>query len=757
MSEANVPSPPSLEVLHAHTYEYAALGVVVVSPQRRFIAANRHFCTMVGYEETELLGKSFRDITYPDDYGVGSDLFESVARGDEPGPIHFEKRYVRADGETLWVSLSMSAIRNDDGEIRCFLAQITDISESKALISELREQTWLLGKSQEVTNVGHWQLNAKTMDVIGSDQLFEIFEIGRDDATLESFVAVVHPEDREYDVAHIQRGLDEGKSWDIEHRLLCRSGEIKHVRAAGEATLNDDGSVRHLFGTIQDITKQHEAAEAVRAGEQRLRTILDATVDSLVTIDREGSILEVNRAATELFGYAAVEMVGHPVSMLMAEPDASRHQSYVEKYAETGVSTVIGTSREVDAVSQDGTTIPIRLRVREAEYAGRPVFIGTIQDLREQKELESRLAQAQKMEAIGRLAGGVAHDFNNLLTVIRGRTDLLLRQLTDPALTTGVKQISQAADHATALTQQLLAFSRRQVLQPTVSDLSVIVSQMRDMVGRLVPEDIRFVAALDPQLDKVRVDQTQIAQVILNLVANAKDAMPTGGTLTIETGNVKLTEEFAHRNPGAAVGPFVRLTVRDTGTGMSEGTGLGLATVYGIVKQSAGFILVHSQEGHGTEFSVYFPRADVDEEVAPDTPGTHRTEGPDHAETRGATILLVEDDADVRSLTRDLLTLGGHQVLEAETCAHAIEICRARNGQIDLLITDVVMPTMSGPQLAEQLRSVYADIKILFVSGYMDESLRRHRALVPGTRLLAKPFTFEELDSHVRQALSGTD
>jgi signal transduction histidine kinase/ActR/RegA family two-component response regulator len=379
---------------------------------------------------------------------------------------------------------------------------------------------------------------------------------------------------------------------------------------------------------------------------------------------------------------------------------------------------------------------------------------------------EEQLRQWQRVEAIGRLAGGVAHDFNNLLMTILGCSELLLRDFdsADPRREE-VEEIRRAAQRATSLTHQLLAFGRRQVLQPRVLDLNEIVENMNRMLRRMIGEDIQFLTILTPGLWPVRVDPGQIEQVVMNLVVNARDAMPEGGRLTIETANMNLDEEYARRHIAVKPGPFVMLAVTDTGCGMDaetrshlfepffttkekgKGTGLGLSTVYGIIKQSGGNIWAYSEVGEGSTFKVYLPRAEEPaEDYKPKEIASEVAKGSE-------TILLVEDEEAVRNMISRVLQGSGYTVLEAGQGKEALEACRKHPGPIHLMVTDVIMPQMSGRELAERMAVIRPEMKVLFMSGYPDNAIVHHGVLDPGTAFLQKPFTLTALENKVREVL----
>ncbi|MDA8121487.1 MAG: ATP-binding protein, partial [Deltaproteobacteria bacterium] len=395
-------------------------------------------------------------------------------------------------------------------------------------------------------------------------------------------------------------------------------------------------------------------------------------------------------------------------------------------------------------------------------------YVGVLRDTTREHQLSEQLRQSQKMEAIGTLAGGVAHDFNNLLTVIEGYSDLLLSRLGEGnPLAAEVREIRKASDSASALTRQLLAFSRMQVFQPKVIDLNGLVTNVRKMLGRLIGENIDLVTVAGADLGRVKVDASQVEQVLMNLVVNARDAMPDGGRITIETSNVTLDESFAGKQVVFRPGPYVMLTVADTGTGMNQetmsrifepffttketgkGTGLGLATVYGIVKQSGGYIWVYSEPGHGTTFKIHLPRVDEQpEEEAPRPQVPARSSGSE-------TVLVVEDTDMVKNLVREILVNSGYTVLEASDGNEALALCERRKEPIHLLVTDMMMPGMSGTELAKAVSSIRPGTKVLYMSGYTEYGSADNPGLPGGSFFIQKPFSVAGLARKVREVLES--
>ena len=506
----------------------------------------------------------------------------------------------------------------------------------------------------------------------------------------------------------------------------------------------------------------------LQASEGRLAAIVRAALDGHVTMDDSGTIVTWNPQAETIFGWPASEVIGRHVADVIVPPlQRDAHRRGLQHFLKSGEGPILNRRLELVAVKRDGTEVAVELAVAPIRLGKSWIFSAFIRDISERNQLEQQLRQAQKMEAVGRLAGGIAHDFNNLLTAIFGYADLLAEDLPpDSAARADVTEIRTAATRASALTRQLLAFSRQQVLQPVVLNLNDVVGDLQNMLQRMLGEDVELQAHFAADLGNTRADQGQLEQVLLNLAVNARDAMPTGGKLTIETANVELDEHYAQAHRPVVSGRYVMVAVSDTGVGIDpatqarifepffttkepgKGTGLGLATAYGIVKQSGGYIWVYSELGRGATFKIYLPRVD-----APTTVVAAPQELATVAGTE--TVLLAEDDPLLLPLARDVLKRLGYTVLEARTAADAVAVAQAHSGIIHLLVSDVVMPGESGLQLARRLLEVRPTLRVLYISGYSDEAIVRHGLLDPGTTFLQKPFSPAVLARKVRELLDA--
>lgn len=537
---------------------------------------------------------------------------------------------------------------------------------------------------------------------------------------------------------------------------------MKAVGGRREGDVHGQGSVVELV----DVSARRRAETELRKTSELVRTLVDVSPLAIVIEDRAGCIRLWNGAAERLFGWTAAEIAGRPNPTIPARSAVEREnlRSRVLKgEAFTGLESERVT-RSGRIINASITTAPLQHQESDGTH-----LMEVVSDITEQQQLESQLRQAQKMEAVGRLAGGIAHDFNNLLTVITGHAEMLLdtpQHDADDALRAEIGQIREAGQRAAALTHQLLAFSRAQVLQPTVINLGDAVAEMVPMLRRLIGEDIDVTFKPGADLQAIKADPAQVGQVIMNLALNARDAMPAGGRLTLETSNVELDEAYGRTHMPVVPGPYVMLAVSDNGVGMDRetqarvfepffttkekghGTGLGLATVYGIVRQSWGYIWVYSEPSHGTSFKVYLPS--ISQPVVAD--GQRRLR---RAPQVGGseTILVVEDEGMIRQLVRQVLTRLGYQVIDARNGEEAITVARQHPGPIDLMLTDLVMPGMSTLELASGFGELRPHARILFMSGYTDHAAVRNSLLNPDRAFLQKPFAPNRLAHKVREVL----
>jgi PAS domain S-box-containing protein len=536
--------------------------------------------------------------------------------------------------------------------------------------------------------------------------------------------------------------------------------------SVGEA--EEDG--RPIFvGIIRDLTERKAAEKALREGSERMRAIVETAVDGMILIDARGTVQMFNPACERLFGYAADEVIGHNVRMLMPQPYRDEHDSYIANYRNTGAAKVIGIGREVIGLRKDGSTFPMDLSVGEAKQETQSIFVGILHDLSGRKRTEEQLVQAQKMETVGQLSGGIAHDFNNLLTVILGNAEALslrlkarddLRHLADTIVT--------AAERGAELTQRLLSFSRRQMLQPTAIDCNTLVESMRVLLRRALREDIELRVSTTASPVFALADAAQLESALLNLSLNAQDAMPDGGALRLAVQEIDLDENSLSADFNVKPGAYVAISVTDEGSGMSretlervfepffttkevgKGSGLGLSMVYGFAKQSNGHVTIYSELGLGTSVRIFLPSAEAG---SADTSRSSEDQGSPHGNER---ILVVEDDGHVRNHAIASLESLGYRVSVASDGREALALLQG-GARPDLLFTDVVMPGgVSGWELAAQARVIAPDVRVLFTSGYPQEALTGRSQIDPDALILTKPYRKAELARRVREALDET-
>jgi len=567
-------------------------------------------------------------------------------------------------------------------------------------------------------------------------------------------------------MATIRQELARLGSWEGELAHRDRDGGEIWV-ASRWLVLGESGADGPLIlQTSSDISGLKEAEADLAGREAHLRSILDTVPEAMVVIDEKATITSFSAAAERLFGYSADEVAGKNVRMLMPEPDHSRHDRYIERYLTTGERRIIGYGRVVSGLKKDGTRFPMELAVGEAIFQGRRIFTGFIRDLTSRHKMEEELRQSQKMEAVGQLTGGIAHDFNNLLTVISGNLEMIERRLDDPKLRMLLREAQDAADDGAKLTGQLLAFGRRQPLNPKLVDVAQLITNFADLLRRTLGETIELRTIVTGSSHLALVDSSQLQNALLNLVLNARDAMPRGGRLTVEVSRSLLDRDYAAMYPEVRSGSFVLVSVTDTGSGMSAevkqrafepffttkglsaGTGLGLSMVYGFVKQSGGHVQIYSEIGKGTSIRLFLPYATA--QGVGDEPGAPNL--PEPTPGGSETILVAEDDERVRRVAVARLRDGGYDVVEAGTAAEALARLREMP-QIRLLFTDIIMPGgMTGDELAREARLLRPGIKVLFTSGYAEPRLAE-RELGEQESWLKKPYTARELALRLRELL----
>jgi two-component system, cell cycle sensor histidine kinase and response regulator CckA len=761
-------------------------GVYAVDQSGRLIFMNPAAERALGWGRSELLGQSMHEVIH---FQYADGRRRPAGECPLPGVLHSGEAievesddFTRKDGSIFPVSYSSSPIITRGKAVGTVLA-FRDITARKRAIEEMAQlNDQLESQRQRLNNIivnvpgvvweawGEPDAATQRIDFV-SDYVETMLGYSVEEwlSTPNFWLSIVHPDDRERTARAAAANFARGGQARLEFRWITKDGQAVWVESNSAVITDEEGRPAGLRGVNTDITERKRAEEGLRGAEEKYRSIFENAVEGIFQFAPDGRFMSVNPALADILGYASSEE-------LIAHRTEIERQHYVDpndrhRLEETLSKQGVITGFECEVFRKDLSKIWIVKNIRASRDADGSVlyYEGSVVDITERKLLEEQLRQAQKLEAVGQLAGGIAHDFNNLLTAINGYSQLTLMGLqpADP-LRGNMEEIRKAGDRAAALTRQLLAFSRKQVLQPKVLDLNSAVSEIGKMLRRLIGEDIQLCTVLASDLGRIKSDPGQIEQILMNLAVNARDAMPQGGKLTLETQNVFVDESYLSQHIAVIPGSYVMLAVSDNGLGMDKqtqahifepffttkelgkGTGLGLSTVYGIVKQSGGNIWVYSEIGQGTTFKIYLPR--VDEEAQAYRPGTEVQEALEGRET----ILLAEDEEIVRSLMRDVLKGYGYDVLEAANGSAALILCERHPGPIHLMITDVVMPEMSGRELTEHLAGTHPEMKVLFMSGYTDDTIVRHGILESDIAFLQKPFTPQALAHRVREVLEGS-
>jgi two-component system, cell cycle sensor histidine kinase and response regulator CckA len=734
--------------------------MIILNRTGHIVFVNSATERMFGYRLEELLGKPFQMLV-PQRFEVATvEYYERFFTSPELQEQMQRREAIcrRNDGSEFPAEINSTPIETLQGAV--VGVAVRDISQRKQAEEALRQSEERYRTLFENAPVGIYRTTPDGRILAANPALVRIlgyasFEDLAKPNLNTSFFAPEYP--RSHFISLME---EKGTVAGLECVWHKKDGEALLIRENARAIRDASGKILYYEGTAEDITEHKRAEEE----NTRLVTAIEQSAEGVVVTNTRGEIEYVNPAFTRMTGYSREEALGQNPRVLKS----GKHDP--EFYRQLWAMILDGQSWHGELVNRrkDGTFYTEQMSIAPVRGSQGEVthFIATKQDVTERKVMEAQLQQAAKIEAVGRLAGGVAHDFNNLLTIINGYSELLLDELgSDETLSGYLKEIHNAGDHAAALTSQLLAFSRRQVLAPHVLDLNSVVSTLESMLRRLIGEDIELLTNLSPTLGLIKADPGQIDQVIMNLAVNARDAMPFGGKLTIETSNVEIDESYAHKHPTVKPFPHVMLAVTDTGAGMTpeiqehifepffttkekgKGTGLGLATVYGIVKQSGGSIWVYSELGKGTVFKVYFP-------LVSETTETGDKPASDLDPSLGTeTILLVEDEEGVRSLVRLALSAVGYHVLETTDPESALATCASHDGPIHLLLTDVVMPQMSGPIVATKVTALRPGIRVLYMSGYTDDAVVHHGVLSQEMPFIQKPFSPLALRKKIREVL----
>jgi len=734
-------------------------GLLVLSADMRVLSANRHFLEFSRLRSEDVEGKRLDEVIRAEGPPYRVDGLSATGVPTQSVLLNVT---VTGREDKLPARITITSILHPEGEGR-LLVVMEDQTESERLRAAAEASERRLRDLIQSVDAIVWEADAATGQMtFVSRRAEQILGYPVDNWLSDPSFRENHidPADRERIVALGLAAVARGEDYELEYRMLAAGGRTVWLRDKVRVVKDADGHPRQLRGVMLDVTQQKQAEEE----RARLSLAVEQAAEAILITDPSGIISYVNPAFERVTGYARAEVLGQNPRLLKS---GKHGEEFYRDLWGTLLRGEVWSGRVINR-RKDGTTYEAEAVISPVrDMAARIVnFVAVQRDVTHERQLEEQVRQSQKIEAVGRLAGGVAHDFNNLLTIISGYSDLLLARLDAEDPTRGhVSEIKKASDRAASLTRQLLAFSRRQVLAPQVLDLNHVVANIHKMLRRLIGEDIDLVMVPAQNLGQVRVDPGQIEQVLLNLVVNARDAMPQGGKIVIETANVALDSSYAGGHFPVNSGPYAMLAVSDSGCGMSaeiqshifepffttkeqgKGTGLGLAMVYGIVKQSEGYIWVYSEVGKGTAFKIYFPRVDAQ-------PPQQEAAKVSRERAVGAeTILLVEDEHSLRALVRGLLEGVGYTVLEAHDGENALLSSGDYDGRIHLLLTDVVMPRMSGPDLALQLTASRRDMKVLYMSGYADDAIVRHGVLASNAAYLQKPFTPETLARKVREVL----
>ena len=760
----NLPGPSLEKALNA-----AGLGVCEWDLKSGTITLSVDISRWVMAEPLPGDGFDLESLVHPDDHQRLLNIAQNSSRTDPRFEIEF--RMFDADGEIRWMMYLGTVEYDTAGSPVRLIGTIQDITKRREIELQSRQFEVNLRALVEASTLFTWQANVHGE----SDELFAWLQdlSGRPIASIEEVLEIIHPEDIDAARQAWELSVATRTVFTSVCRFLSRDRGYRYLAIRGVQLFDDKGNFQQWIGTFNDITDRKSAEEALRKNEAQLQLVADSVPVVIAYLDKESRFLFANKACLNWFGLADKEIVGRHVADIVGRDIYKELLSEIE-------SVLKGAEVRLERAALIDRTRYVQLTYKpDLDSLGNTLgYFLFIIDLTESRQAEERLRksqeqlrQAQKLESIGRLAGGIAHDFNNMLTAINGYSELALSQLSDgDPLKRNIEEIKKAGERSANLTRQLLAFSRQQLINVSLINLNQAIIDSTVMIQRVIGEDIQIETDLYERLWTLKGDKNLLTQILLNLVVNARDAMPRGGIITISTQNVILDDDSMMLRFGADVGPFVKLSVSDTGIGMDDetkkqifepffttketgkGTGLGLSMVYGIVKQLDGYVWVESEPNGGTTFDLYFPRAEDTDEVT--SVEIHNT-NPKHGTE---TVLLVEDEDIVRELSSEVLRSCGYKVIEASSGKEALRSYKEFGKEISLLMTDVVMPGMNGEELAKQLLSIQPELKILYTSGYIDNPIALSDGLKHGAAFIQKPFTNIELARKIRAILDeGTE
>ena len=754
-------------------FQDAATGVAIASTDGRFLECNQAYCEMLGYSAEELTQLDFHQLTHPDDKEQNQQEISDILLGILDSRI-LEKRYIHKTGETVWARLSITLQRDDSGNPLHLIAITENITNTKLAEAQRSEaERSLMQLLRNLPGVAYRSLCDEQWTMLYVSEAFErLTGYNAEDVIGNQrieFANIIHPDDREKMYVETIKAIEQNQPFQVEYRIIHKDGGIRWFWEQGSGVRDKDGNIAAIEGYMTDITLQKEADANIRESEKRFQLLSKATNDAIWDWDLLTNELWWSDSFATLFG----------IDTQSKKPSI---EGWEKRIHPDDRNRVINNLERAIETQQQSWSDNYKFQRQDGDYAdvidrGYVIYnnaneairmVGGITDITDRLEIEEKLRQSQRLEAVGQLTGGVAHDFNNLLTVIVGNAEIITESLASDSKLRGLSEmIQEAADRGAELIRSLLAFSRKQALDPKHIDANQLLTNFQGLLSRSIGETIQLELALEPELWLAQVDPGQLENALLNLAINARDAMPSGGRLLIETLNVSLSEDYGSQHD-VTPGDYVIIGVSDSGVGIApenldkvfepfyttkskdKGTGLGLAMVYGFARQSYGHINVYSEVGQGTTIRLYLPRSPEEVATAENASVLHI-----QPHIGNETILVVEDDELVRNYVISQLEFMGYKVISASNGLEAMEIIQS-DADIDLLFTDVVMPGgMSGRELSDKAQRIRPQIKVLFTSGYTENSIVHHGRLDPGVMLLSKPYSRDELTTKIRNSLQN--